>query len=90
MTHRASPVWGDRHTSIANGHLSAMAASTSVVARPVQVSVGVTRRTWKIVGWTYLVKTVLIAAAWIAIPDLPERASAKAHAVWATVFESGR
>jgi hypothetical protein len=32
------------------------------------------RRGLRIFALTYLVKTVLIVAAWIAIPDLPERA----------------
>jgi hypothetical protein len=49
-----------------------------------------TRRTWRIVGWSYVAKTVLIGAAWLAIPDLPERATAKARALWASVFEIRR
>ena len=52
--------------------------------------IGMSRRTWKIVGWSYLAKTLLIGAAWLVIPDLPERASAKARALWATVVEAGR
>jgi hypothetical protein len=49
-----------------------------------------TTRAWKIVGWSYLAKTLLLGAAWLAIPDLPQRASAKAREVWATMFEAKR
>ena len=48
-----------------------------------------TPRMLKIVAFSYLVKTLLLGAAWVAIPDLPERASAKAREVWAAVFETG-
>ena len=47
-----------------------------------------TPRTLKIIALTYLVKTALVGIAWIAIPDLPERAQAKARAVWSLVFEA--
>ena len=45
-----------------------------------------TPRTLKIIAVTYAVKTVLIGAAWIAIPDLPERVETKAHQVWSSLF----
>lgn len=47
-----------------------------------------TPRTLKIVALTYLVKTLLLGMAWIVIPDLPERASAKVLSLWAAVFET--
>jgi hypothetical protein len=48
-----------------------------------------TPRMLKIVALSYLVKTLLIGVAWIAIPDLPARAQAKARQVWAAMFETG-
>ncbi len=48
-----------------------------------------TPRTLKIVALTYLVKTLLVGIAWLAIPDLPVRASAKAREVWSALFETG-
>jgi len=45
-------------------------------------------RTLKIVALTYVVKTLLVGIAWIAIPDLPARASAKAREVWSAIFET--
>jgi hypothetical protein len=45
-----------------------------------------TSRTFKMIAVVYLVKTLVIAAAWVAVPDLPERATAKARAAWATLF----
>jgi len=31
-------------------------------------------RTLKILGFTYLVKALLVALAWVLVPDLPHRA----------------
>ena len=31
------------------------------------------RRTFRVVALSYIVKTLLIGLAWLAIPDLPER-----------------
>ena len=47
-----------------------------------------TPRMLKLVALSYLAKTLLLGAAWIAIPDLPARAEAKARALWAAVFEA--
>lgn len=47
-----------------------------------------TPRRLKIVALTYLVKTLLVGIAWVAIPDLPARASAKAREVWSAIFET--
>ncbi len=33
------------------------------------------RRTFRVVAWGYLVKSLLIGLAWLTIPDLPERAA---------------
>jgi hypothetical protein len=33
------------------------------------------RRTFRVVAWSYLVKSLLIGLAWLTIPDLPERAA---------------
>jgi hypothetical protein len=35
----------------------------------------VSRRTFRVVAWGYLVKSLLIGLAWLTIPDLPERAA---------------
>jgi hypothetical protein len=40
----------------------------------------------KIAAISYVVKTLLIGAAWLAIPDLPQRARAAAQQTWAWVF----
>jgi hypothetical protein len=40
-------------------------------------------RTLKLVAVGYLVKTALVGLAWYAVPDLPERVTARARAVWA-------
>ena len=41
----------------------------------------------KIVALAYLVKTVLVGAAWIAVPNLPERAAAKAREIWSVMMQ---
>jgi hypothetical protein len=46
-----------------------------------------TPRTLKLVAISYLVKTLLLAAAWVAVPDLPNRASARAREAWTFFFE---
>lgn len=38
----------------------------------------------------YVVKSLLLAAAWLLVPDLPERTVARAHELWATVAGAGR
>jgi hypothetical protein len=45
-------------------------------------------RTLKIIAVTYAVKTLLVGIAWVTIPDLPTRASAKAREVWAAIFQA--
>ena len=44
-----------------------------------------TRRTLKLIALGYVVKTLVFGAAWIAIPDLPERALAHARMAWSRV-----
>ena len=39
----------------------------------------------KIVAVVYVVKTLLLGIAWLMVPDLPERAMAKARDTWAAV-----
>jgi hypothetical protein len=41
-----------------------------------------TRRTLKLIAISYAVKTLVFGAAWLAIPDLPERAMGHARAAW--------
>jgi hypothetical protein len=40
-------------------------------------------KTLKILGAVYLVKCTILLAAWIAIPDLPQRAATKVRQTWA-------
>jgi hypothetical protein len=44
-----------------------------------------TPRALKLVALAYAVKTLIIAAAWLAVPDLPERVSARLSAAWSRV-----
>jgi hypothetical protein len=39
-------------------------------------------RTWRFVLLAYALKTALVAAAWLAFPDLPARAAAEARQAW--------
>lgn len=38
--------------------------------------------TLKLIAISYIAKTLLIGIAWLAVPDLPERAAAKVRAAW--------
>ena len=42
-----------------------------------------TRRTLKLIAIGYAVKTLVFGAAWLAIPDLPQRAVQHAQKAWA-------
>ena len=44
-----------------------------------------TRRTLKLIALGYVVKTLVFGVAWLAIPDLPERALAHARLAWSRV-----
>ena len=44
----------------------------------------------KIVAIVYVVKTLLLVIAWLVVPDLPERAMAKARETWTAVSTSAR
>ncbi len=46
------------------------------------------RRILKVLVVTYAVKTLLVGIAWLAVPDLPQRAADKARQTWTWV--SGR
>jgi hypothetical protein len=45
----------------------------------------VTPKTLKLLAASYLVKTLLLGAAWLAVPDLPQRAAAKLREAWSWV-----
>ena len=40
------------------------------------------RRTLKLIAWGYVVKTLVFGVAWLIVPDLPQRAAAKARETW--------
>jgi hypothetical protein len=42
-------------------------------------------KTLKLIALGYVVKTALVGLAWLAIPDLPQRAMAKARQTWSRV-----
>src|SRR5262249_31634307 len=39
-------------------------------------------RALRIIAWGYLVKTLILGVAWLAVPDLPQRAATKVRAAW--------
>jgi hypothetical protein len=43
------------------------------------------RRTARLLAVSYVVKTLLVGTAWLAVPDLGERALATARAAWERV-----
>jgi hypothetical protein len=40
------------------------------------------RRTLKIVAIGYAVKTLIVAVAWVLVPELPQMVKAKVQAAW--------
>ena len=42
-------------------------------------------RTLKLIALGYVVKTALVGLAWLAIPDLPQRALTMARETWSRV-----
>jgi hypothetical protein len=42
----------------------------------------ITRRTLKLIAIGYVVKTVVFGAAWLVVPDLPQRALQTARQAW--------
>ena len=42
-------------------------------------------KTLKLIALGYVVKTALVGLAWLAVPDLPERAVAMARQTWSRV-----
>lgn len=40
------------------------------------------RRTLKLIGLGYVVKTIVFGVAWLMVPDLPQRAFSKARETW--------
>ena len=47
-------------------------------------------RTLKFLGISYLIKTLLLGAAWLLIPDLPQRTRELARAAWMQVAANGQ
>ncbi len=45
------------------------------------------RRVFRMIALGYLVKTLLIGLAWLVVPDLPQRAAAKAREAWSLVVK---
>ncbi len=45
-------------------------------------------RTLKLIILSYAVKTALFGLAWLAVPDLPERASGRLRSAWTAVAGS--
>jgi hypothetical protein len=45
----------------------------------------ISRRALKTIAIVYAVKTVVVGAAWLAIPDLPQRAMGHARQAWVWV-----
>jgi hypothetical protein len=42
-------------------------------------------RTLKILAVSYLIKTLVVGVAWLAIPDLPQRAASRMREAWTWV-----
>ena len=49
-----------------------------------------TPRALKLMAAGYLVKTLLLGAAWLIVPHLPQRATAKARQAWTRVTGAAR
>jgi hypothetical protein len=43
----------------------------------------ISRRTLKVIAIAYAVKTIVFGAAWLMVPDLPQRAVHTARQAWA-------
>ncbi|HEY3122094.1 MAG TPA: hypothetical protein VGL15_15830 [Vicinamibacteria bacterium] len=43
---------------------------------------------WKVIACVYLVKTLVVAALWICIPELPQKAMSRARETWSRVSAS--
>jgi hypothetical protein len=62
-----------------------------LAARPERMLEHAARRRWlnartlKLIAVSYAVKTVLVGLAWLAVPDLPQRASQTARQAWQRV-----
>lgn len=44
-------------------------------------------RILRILALSYVVKTILVALVWLAIPDLPQRTAAKVREAWSLVTQ---
>jgi hypothetical protein len=45
------------------------------------------RRTLKLLAWSYAIKTVLVVVLWLVAPEIPQQAFAHARRAWASVTE---
>jgi hypothetical protein len=45
----------------------------------------VDRKTLKLIALGYVVKTLLVGAAWLVVPNLPQQVRARAREAWALV-----
>jgi hypothetical protein len=43
---------------------------------------------WKVIAYVYLVKTLVVAVAWICVPDLPQKAMSRARETWSRLSAS--
>lgn len=43
------------------------------------------RRTLKLIAWSYAIKTVLVGILWLVAPEIPQKAIAHARRAWASV-----
>jgi hypothetical protein len=49
----------------------------------------VSRRTLRLLAVSYAIKTLLVGLAWLAVPDLPERATSTARSAWEGIVGPG-
>ena len=45
------------------------------------------RRTLKLIAWSYAVKTLLVGILWLVAPEIPEAVLAHARAAWASTID---
>lgn len=45
------------------------------------------RRTVKLLAWSYAVKTVLVGILWLVAPEIPQAVLAHARAAWASALD---
>ena len=45
------------------------------------------RRTVKLLAWSYAVKTLIVGILWLVAPEIPEAALAYARAAWTSALD---